>query len=284
MRFQGKTILITGAASGIGKATAQLLAGESVERLVLVDANAEVLEECTFGCTVEKLVGDVADPTFWSSADLGPLDHAIINAGVAGADLIADLSFEEWRRILSVNLDGAFLSMQAAMQAMTDGGSIVAVASAAGLKPEPGVAAYGASKAGLIQLARVAAKEVAGRRIRVNVIAPGGVETAVWDAVPMFADRAREIGREAAFAELAAMATPLGRYATAEEVAEQIAFLLSDRRERSRGRFSSATADTRSSQASESAPGRGGRARCGALAPSPKRRGHGRSVPPAPPP
>jgi len=104
----------------------------------------------------------------------------------------------------------------------------VAVASAAGLKAEPGVAAYGASKAGLIQLARVAAKELAGRQIRVNAIAPGGVETPVWDAVPMFADRAREIGRNAAFAEMAAMATPLGRYATAEEVAEQIAFLLSD--------------------------------------------------------
>jgi NAD(P)-dependent dehydrogenase (short-subunit alcohol dehydrogenase family) len=81
----------------------------------------------------------------------------------------------------------------------------------------------------MIQLARVAAKEVAGRRIRVNAIAPGGVETPVWDAVPMFADRAREVGRDAAFAELAAMATPLGRYATAEEIAEQIAFLLSDK-------------------------------------------------------
>jgi NAD(P)-dependent dehydrogenase (short-subunit alcohol dehydrogenase family) len=142
--------------------------------------------------------------------------------------MIADLSFEEWRRILSVNLDGAFLSLQAAMRAIRDGGSIVAVASAAGLKPEPGVAAYGASKAGLIQLARVAAKEAAARKVRVNAIAPGGVETPVWDAVPIFADRAREIGRDAAFAELAAMATPLGRYATAEEIAEQIAFLLSD--------------------------------------------------------
>ena len=114
------------------------------------------------------------------------------------------------------------------MRAIRDGGSIVAVASAAGLKPEPGVAAYGASKAGLIQLARVAAKEAAARKVRVNAIAPGGVETPVWDAVPMFADRAREIGRDAAFAELAAMATPLGRYATAQEIAEQIAFLLSD--------------------------------------------------------
>ena len=226
MRFAGKSILITGAASGIGKATAELLARDGAERLILVDADAKGLDALRLGAT--KLIGSVADPDFWASADLGPIDHAVINAGVAGAGMIADLSFEEWRRILSVNLDGAFLSLQAAMRAIQDGGSVVAVASAAGLKPEPGVAAYGASKAGLIQLARVAAKEAAVRKVRVNAIAPGGVETPVWDAVPMFADRAREIGRNAAFAELAAMATPLGRYAAAEEIAEQIAFLLSD--------------------------------------------------------
>ena len=228
MRFEGKSIFITGAASGIGKATAELVAREGAARLVLVDADESKLGELALDCAVVRLTGSVADLEFWSSARIGPIDHAVVNAGVAGAGPIADLDFEEWRRILSVNLDGAFLTLQAALRTIGDGGSIVVVASAAGLKPEAGIAAYGSSKAGLIQLARVAAKEVAGRRIRVNAIAPGGVETPVWDAVPMFADRAREIGRDAAFAELAAMATPLGRYATAEEIAEQIAFLLSD--------------------------------------------------------
>ena len=228
MRFAGKSAVVTGAASGIGKAVAELLAREGAGRLILVDVDAKALEELRLDCDAEKLSEDVADPGLWASTDLGSIDHAVINAGVAGAGLITDLSFEEWRRILSVNLDGAFLSLQAAMRAIRDGGSIVAVASAAGLKAEPGVAAYGASKAGLIQLARVAAKEAAVRKVRVNAIAPGGVETPVWDAVPMFADRAREVGRDAAFAELAAMATPLGRYATAEEIAQQIAFLLSD--------------------------------------------------------
>ena len=104
----------------------------------------------------------------------------------------------------------------------------MAVASAAGIKPEPGIAAYGSSKAALIQLARIAAKEVAPRQIRVNAIAPGGVETSIWDDVPMFGERAAEIGREAAFAEMAALATPLKRYAKPEEIAGQIAFLLSD--------------------------------------------------------
>lgn len=228
MRFYGKSALVTGAASGIGRAAAELLAREGADRLFLVDRDEDALRQLSLGSATVPLAGDVAEPSFWESAELGAIDHAVINAGVAGAGLIADLCFDEWRRILSVNLDGAFLSLQAALRAIRDGGSIVAVASAAGLKPEPGVAAYGASKAGLIQLAKISAKEAAGRKVRVNAIAPGGVETPVWDAVPMFADRAREIGRDAAFAELAAMATPLGRYARAEEIAEQIAFLLSD--------------------------------------------------------
>jgi len=231
MTFKDRVALITGAASGIGLATARHLAAEGAARLVLTDADAGALARVELDCTLDLVPGDVRDEALWE--ELAPriagIDHAVINAGVAGAGVIAELAFAEWRRILSVNLDGAFLTMRAAMQAMLGrGGSIVAVASAAGLKAEPGVCAYGASKAALIQLVRVAAKEGAADRIRVNAIAPGGVETPVWDAVPMFADRAREIGRDAAFAELAAMATPLGRYAGADEIAAQIAFLLSD--------------------------------------------------------
>ena len=231
MQFSRKTALITGAASGIGLATARHLAEQGARRLILIDRDAESLARIDLPCTLDLLPGDVADEAFWDqvAVRLDGLDHAVVNAGVAGADAIADLDFAEWRRILSVNLDGAFLTLRAAMRAMSKrGGSIVATASAAGIKPEAGVAAYGASKAALIHLVKVAAKEGAPRNIRVNAIAPSGVETPVWDAVPMFADRAEEIGRDAAFAELAAMATPLGRYAKPEEIAAQIAFLLSD--------------------------------------------------------
>lgn len=225
MRFSGKSILITGAASGIGRGIAELAAREGAARLILNDLNPA--DDPVSGCEVDWRIGDVSDESFWDSAELGEIDHAVINAGVAGASNVSDLSFADWRRILAVNLDGAFLTMRAALRAMRDDGSIVAVASTAGIKAEPGIAAYAASKAGLIQLARVAAKESAGRRIRVNVIAPGGVETPIWYGVPMFADRANRVGKDAAFAEMGA-AAPLGRFAKTAEIAEQIAFLLSD--------------------------------------------------------
>lgn len=222
--FSGKTCLVTGAASGIGLAVARLLSEQGAARLILVDRDAIAADFAH-----EAVIGDIRDEALWDRLDLSGLDHAVVNAGVAGAGAIADLSLDDWRHILSINLDGAFLTLRAAMRAMRGrGGSIVLTASAAGVKAEPGVAAYGASKAALLHLAKVAAKEGAADRIRVNAIAPAGVETPVWDAIPMFAARVAEIGRDAAFAEMAALATPLGRYAMPEEIAAQIAFLLSD--------------------------------------------------------
>jgi 2-keto-3-deoxy-L-fuconate dehydrogenase len=231
MRFDNQTILITGAGSGIGAAMATRLANSGARKLILVDRDEERVRDFAFSLPCERslFIGDVADPSLWRTADLTGLTHAVVNAGVASTGPIDGFDFDEWRRVMSVNLDGAFLTIQASMRAIrsTGGGSIVVTASAAGIKAERGIAAYAASKAGVIQLARVAAKEAAADGIRVNVIAPGGVETPIWDAVPMFADRANEVGREAAFADMAAMATPLRRYAKPDEIAAQIAFLLS---------------------------------------------------------
>ncbi len=216
MNFAGKTALVTGSASGIGRATATLLEGQgaSVTGVDLV-----------FG-------QNVADEGVWDglAGELSALDLAVINAGISFAAPIAQCSLADWRRVMTVNLDGAFLSLRAAMQAMQAhgrGGSIVIVSSASAIKAEAGIAAYAASKAGLLQLMRVAAKEGAEHGIRVNAIAPAGVDTAMWDTMPFFAGIVEEAGsRAAAITAMGSAGSLTGRFASSDEIAGQIAFLL----------------------------------------------------------
>lgn len=223
---------MTGAASGIGAACAQMLAERGAAHLVLTDIDAPTLDALDLPCRTSRIAGDVADEAHWQAVarHLDGLHLAVLNAGVVGAGAIEQLEFAEWRRVLGVNLDGAFLSLRAAMRAVCDGGAIVLTASISGVKAEPGTAAYGASKAGVIQLMRVAAREGAARGVRVNAIAPGGVDTPIWDQTAFFRELvAQHDGdRAAALDAMARMATPLGRYATAAEIAGQIGFLLSD--------------------------------------------------------
>jgi NAD(P)-dependent dehydrogenase (short-subunit alcohol dehydrogenase family) len=230
--FQGKTALVTGAASGIGAASTHWLAARGVARFLLVDLDERALDNVDPGGEVLRFAGDVADPELWRGVaeHSGAIDFAVLNAGCADSAPIADIDFARWRRVLSANLDGMMLSLQCAVRAMAaSGGSIVLTASVSGIKAEPGTAAYGASKAGVIQLAKVAAREGAPLSIRVNAIAPGGVDTPIWDQIPMFRDLvAEQGGRENAIAAMGRMANPLGRYARAEEIAAQIGFLLSD--------------------------------------------------------
>ncbi|HEX6374265.1 MAG TPA: SDR family oxidoreductase [Allosphingosinicella sp.] len=123
--------------------------------------------------------------------------------------------------------DAPSLAAMRAIRSAGAGGAIALTASAAGVKAEAGIAAYGASKAAVIHLARIAAKEGAALGIRVNSIAPGGVETPIWEGVPFFTDLAEREGKAAAFKAMAAI-SPLRRFAKPEEIAAQIAFLLSD--------------------------------------------------------
>ncbi|MGE3249633.1 MAG: SDR family NAD(P)-dependent oxidoreductase [Hyphomonadaceae bacterium] len=235
--------LITGAASGIGAATAARLASRASGGLILIDRNEEALNVFADDLDdaperVSTLAFDVSDPMRWRdaadfiTAQYGRLDWAVANAGVTHSATIADQDYDEWRRVLATNLDGVFLTLQTAMPLMrvnTLGGAIVVVASASGIKAEPGVGAYGASKAAALQLARVAAKEGAGDRIRVNAVAPGGVETPMWRDAAFFQEIVRETGSEAAaFQRMAEMATPLGHYASADDIARTIENLLVD--------------------------------------------------------
>lgn len=232
--------LVTGAASGIGAATARRLAQDGVGGLVLVDRDSVRLADVASALGPARVLmraHDVVDEAAWVETaraiegEFGRLDYAVANAGVSDAGSIAEFSFERWRRVLSVNLDGVFLTLKCAMpliKAGGRGGAVVVVSSVAGVKAEPGVSAYGASKAGAVQLAKVAAKEGAVDRIRVNAILPGGVETPIWRAMPFFRDMVAEHGSEAAAFKALAAATPLGRFAGADEVASQIVHLLSD--------------------------------------------------------
>ncbi|RJY09118.1 SDR family NAD(P)-dependent oxidoreductase [Aurantiacibacter aquimixticola] len=229
----GKTVLVTGAASGIGAACALALARAGAAKLVLVDRNGDALDGLELDCETVRHAGDVADEGLWDTIEAAgdTFDGAVLNAGIAGENApIVKSTFENWKRVTSVNYDGAFLSLRTAMRQASEGASIVLTASVTGVKAEQGIAAYASSKAAVIQLAKVAAKEAARKGVRVNAIAPGGVDTAIWDGVPFFEELvAKHQGdRAGALATMAAQATPLGRFATAEEIAGQILFLLSD--------------------------------------------------------
>lgn len=231
--FTGRSALVTGAASGIGAACARWLEAQHIAELVLVDIDGAALDAAEHSCEVRCFVGDVSDPALWDTiaAKLHRLDHAVLNAGIVGSGAaIAAMDFADWRRTLAVNLDGAFLGLKTAMALMADGGgSIVLTSSVSGIRGV-GTADYGASKAGIAHLARIAAREGGAQGIRVNAIAPGGVDTAIWDQAPFFAAEATRLGsREAVIAEMGkAGGGPLGRFATTDEIAGQIGFLLSD--------------------------------------------------------
>jgi len=228
--FAGRSALVTGAASGIGAACAKALAARGASRLFLVDVDGAGLDRLDLPGDVHRIVGSVADEALWHSLEprLTGLDHALVNAGIGAGGPIASISLTEWRRVMAVNLDGAFLTLATALRAMGDtGGSAVVVASVTGLKPVPGIGPYGVSKAAVAHVARIAAVENAGKGIRVNAIAPGGVDTAIWESGEDFQRSVAAIGRDATIRAMA-KTTPLGRFATSEEMADSILYLLSD--------------------------------------------------------
>ncbi|MEP7316831.1 MAG: SDR family NAD(P)-dependent oxidoreductase, partial [Sphingomicrobium sp.] len=186
-RLSGKVAIVTGAGSGIGKASVELFRSQGA---TVVGADLK-------GADVECDAGDeaaVAALVETAVADHGGLDVFFANAGVSGGfDGIFDQNAAAWAEILRINLIGPFLAVKYAAPAMKarGGGSIIATASVAGIRAGAGGPAYSASKAGVINLVKVAATQMAGANIRVNAICPGLIETGMTELI---FDRARAKG------------------------------------------------------------------------------------------
>ncbi|MBL7249327.1 SDR family NAD(P)-dependent oxidoreductase [Alloalcanivorax sp. C16-2] len=233
-RFQQRTVLITGAASGIGRAAARRFAEEGAG-LVLVDRDEAGLEETRAalpeGTEVMTRALDVSDEAAVDAlvaaviAERGRIHALCNNAGIAGGDYsgITETDTDTWRAILNVNLLGPVFFTRAVGRHMREqgGGAIVNTASVAGIRSGAGGNAYSASKAAVINLTKTAACDLGQYNVRVNAICPGLIETGMTK--PVF-DYARERNKE----EKLGSRCELRRYGRPEEIAAAMAFLASD--------------------------------------------------------
>jgi len=235
-RLEGRRLLVVGggtmrsddpdAPMGNGRAVSVLAAREGA-RVAVTDVNEEAAQETvrlveSVGVTGHALVSDAADADAavaaveWAAGVLGGLDALVLNVGIGSGRGLEGTSAEEWDRVFAINVRSHFLSLKAAIPLMPEGSSSVLISSIAGLRPGSGIPSYDTSKAAQIGLMRHAAREAARRRGRVNVIAPGLIDTVLG--------RLASAGRPSR----AKTPVPLGRQGTAEEVAKAIVFLLSD--------------------------------------------------------
>jgi NAD(P)-dependent dehydrogenase (short-subunit alcohol dehydrogenase family) len=229
MHSEHKVALVTGATRGIGLATAKRFLAEGY-KVALLDINSETLHAAHAALAgdhdIMAIECDVSQPDAVAlafdavSRQFGRLDALVNNAGIAIFKPILDVTFEDWSRVLAVNLSGPFICTQAAAPMMRDhgGGAIVNITSISGLRASTLRTAYGTSKAGLAHLTKQQAAELAQYGIRVNAVAPGPVDTAMAKAVHTPEIRADYHDH-----------MPLNRYGLEEELAEAIYFLCSDR-------------------------------------------------------
>ena len=234
--FAGKVALVTGAASGIGAAVAQRLAVEGAE-VFCADLTCDgTWVPATARTGAHAIALDVREEMAWIAAmetiktTSRQLDVLVNCVGVSAASPLPDTTLDQWRHVLTTNLDGAFLGTKHGIRAMRAGGGVIIhIGSASGIRPAPGAAAYSTSKAGLGMLVRTAAKECreAGLAIRINLVSPAGVKTPMWRSMPFFQELTRTLGSEDAAYD--AMATSGGgRFLEPDEVAQAVSFLASD--------------------------------------------------------
>jgi 3alpha(or 20beta)-hydroxysteroid dehydrogenase len=227
-RLEGKVALITGAAGGIGAASARRFAEEGA-LVLLTDADAEGAErlQAELGDRASARGHDVSSEEGWREAVAwalethGRIDVLLNNAGIFLAAPLADTSLEEFRRVIEVNVVGVFLGMRAVAPAMSErrAGSIVNVSSVAGLTGSPMLTAYAASKWAVRGMTKVLAKELARFGVRVNSLHPGQVDTDM---------NARQRERTPELVDRMIQAIPLRRIGTPLEVAEAAVYLASD--------------------------------------------------------
>ncbi len=235
MQLDNIHVVVTGAAQGIGRAVAAL-ALELGAKVSLIDANVDALHATAQalawnGDRVLALAGSVADEKFVADAvaaatrRFGPVGGLVNNAGIVRPAMIHKMTLQQWQQVLDVNLTGAFVCLQAVgrdLLARAKNGepvraSIVNIAADAGRKGTVGQINYGSAKAGMLSLTMSAALEWARHGIRVNTLCFGVVETAMTETI-----------RGEKFRDIYLAKIPLGRWATPDEVAQPVCFLLSD--------------------------------------------------------
>ncbi|MCZ6720532.1 MAG: SDR family NAD(P)-dependent oxidoreductase [Proteobacteria bacterium] len=236
MIFQGKTVIVTGATSGIGAATASAFAGEGA-RLMLTGRNAERAELTrkkaeAAGVGAATLIGDIRDPDFCerlvvaTTERFGRLDILVNNAGVIHCETVDETTDDQWRETMAVNLDAVFFMSRAVLRRMKPQGEgiIINVASDAGVVGVPKMAAYCASKGAVVLLTKAMALDHARDGIRINAVCPNVIDTPMLDDVFRQNDMEAEAGRRVFASE-----NPLDMVAAPKDVADAIIYLASDK-------------------------------------------------------